>query len=80
MLHVLKVNKKLKCSQIKNSDVNNVKAAGLSSIDYVAKDTTLKMADYLHSILKSTCEQTLIFTKLQFIIQFHSLAQWTIMQ
>jgi len=40
MLHVLKVNKKLKCSQIKNSDVNNVKAAGLSLIDYVAKDTT----------------------------------------
>ena len=39
-----------------------------------------KMADYLHSILKSTCEHTLIFAKLQFKIQFHSLAQWTIMQ
>ena len=80
MLHVLEVNKKLKCSQIKNNDVNNVKLVCVVINRQYVKDTSLKMADYLHSILKSTCEQTLIFTKLQFIIQFHSLAQWTIMQ
>ena len=68
MLHVLEGNKKLKCSQIKNCDVNNVKVVCVIINRQCVRDTTWKMAYYLHSILKSTCEQIRIFTKLKFII------------